>query len=115
MSNVTQQAVWGWYNENPWIWNVLSFSGIFVALRILRLAPAASLWGRLIRIVLLISCLLSALSYWNNAFGLILPFALMLGIWLWVEQTITGCLKAGHIKPFAWQPRVASRRNEATH
>lgn len=103
--NETQSAIWTWFNHNSWIWDVLSFWGALVAVRIMRLAPAMTLWGRIIRVVLLLGCLLAVLSYWNNGLGLPLPFVLMFGIWLWVEQTIAQCLKAGHIKPMAWPVR----------
>ncbi len=102
MTNITQNAIWEWFNGHPWVWDILSGFGALVALRILRLAPATSLWARAVRVVLLVACLLAFLSYWNNAFGLLLPFVLMLGVWLWVELTISQSLEAGRLHALHW-------------
>ncbi len=115
MSNVTQDAIWAWFGDHSWVWDVLSAFGALVALRILRLAPAVSLWGRSIRVVLLIACFLAFASHWNNAFGLFLPFVLMLGVWLWVEQTISQCLHIGHLKPLHWPFRREEARPRVVH
>jgi hypothetical protein len=92
----------------------MQFFTLFVSIRILRLAPAVTLWGRVIRMLLLAGLILYTMSYWNS--GLSVPgFALiMLGLWLWIEQLIRSCLKVGHIKPLRlpdWcRSRAAAQR-----
>lgn len=99
MSDHTQNLIWAWVHTHAWWWTLTQFFTLFVSIRILRLAPAPSLWGRAIRMLLLAGLILHTMSFWNS--GLSVPgFGLiMLGLWLWVEQLICACLRAGHIKP----------------
>lgn len=99
MSDHTQNLIWNWVHHNEWWWTVMQIFAAFIALRIFRLAPAFTLWGRAIRMVLLAGLILYTMSFWNSGLS-VFGFALiLLGLWLWVEQLICQCLKAGHIRP----------------
>lgn len=100
MSDHTQNLIWEWVRHHEWWWTVMQFFTLFVSIRILRLAPAATLWGRIIRMWLLAGLMTYTMSFANS--GLSVPgfFMIMTGLWMWIEQLIRGCVKAGHIKPF---------------
>jgi hypothetical protein len=102
MSNHTQSIIWAWVHQHAWWWTVMQFFTLFVSVRILRLAPAVTLWGRSIRMLLLAGLMLYTMSYWNSALSVPGFAVIMLGLWLWIEQLIRSCLKAGHIKPLGW-------------
>jgi hypothetical protein len=98
MSDHTQNFIWAWIHQNQWWWTVMQFFTLFISVRILRLAPALTLWGRAIRMLMLAGLMMYSMSYWNSGLSVPATGLILLGMWLWVEQLISMCLKAGHIK-----------------
>lgn len=97
----TQNAIWAWIHTHQWWWTVIQLMCLLITLRILRLAPAVTLWGRLVRMVLVAGLMCYTASYWNSALSVPGLFLILVGLWLWVEQLISQCLRAGHIKHLA--------------
>lgn len=109
----TQNVIWAWVHENQWWWTVIQLMTFFITLRIFRLAPAITLWGRVIRMTLVAGLMMYTASYWNS--GLSVPglFLILLGLWLWVEQLIAQCVKSGHIRPMGLSRPNSSQANLA--
>lgn len=102
MNDHTENVIWEWIHHNQWWWTVIQCMCLLITFRVLRLAPAVTLWGRAVRMVLIAGLICYTASYWNS--GLSVPglFLILVGVWLWVEQLISQCLQAGHIKPLKW-------------
>src|SRR5258708_1998824 len=98
MDERTQSFIWAWIHTHQWWWTVIQIVCLLITLRILRLAPAQTLWGRTIRMVLIAGLMCYTASYLNSALSVPGLALILIGVWLWVEQLISQCLKAGHIK-----------------
>lgn len=79
MNDLTERQLWALINGlGWWYWGPIAFLAACNMWNIFRLAPAASLYGRLIRTCALTGFLLIAMSWGNTAFGpLGMPFVLL--------------------------------------
>lgn len=85
---------WGW-----WWWAPVMMVAAYNLYLLYTLAPAVTPLGKLTRIILTLGLLLYALSWGNNAFGLIGAPLIMYGLFGILYQQKQKCLAEGKIVP----------------
>lgn len=95
---MTEQELWGLINAAGWkFWGVVAALGVCGIWNILRLAPARTLYGRLIRFVGLIGFGMIAFCWANTAFvPLGIPFVMLSFLGL-THQLYRQCKESGEI------------------